>query len=215
MTSLPLSLYGRMYLAAYDTDAGAVYDRTRTGFLLRVAVLTELARTGRVADAAGEVTVPGPGATGDPVLDHVLGALRRRRRTWKAWVRADREETLGAVEDRLAELGALTVRERAAFARTARREVGVRDAAGVRAFQDGLRARLRDGAAVGSDEAVLLALAVAGRVRHLVPRADARAHKDRVEALTGTFDAVAPSLGAAVRGLGTTLVAAQGGMGGG
>ena len=55
----------------------------------------------------------------------------------------------------------------------------------------------------------------AGGVRHVVSRADGRAHKDRLDALTGRLDAIAPGLGRAVRGLGTTLVAAQGGMGGG
>ncbi|MGW8327588.1 GOLPH3/VPS74 family protein [Streptomyces sp. NPDC055897] len=209
------TLYGRMYLAAYDTDAGALYDRTRTGFLLRAALLAELACLGRVADASGEVTVTDPGGTGDPVLDFVLGRAGEHRRTWKAWVRGDREETLGAVEDRLAALGLVTVEERAAFARPARREVTVRDAADVRALQARLTALLRGAGPVEAYDAVVLALASAGRVRHLVPAADARAHRDRLDALTGRLDAIAPGLGRAVRGLGTTLVAAQGGMGGG
>ncbi|MFG2721869.1 GPP34 family phosphoprotein [Streptomyces sp. NPDC048416] len=210
------SLYGRMYLVAYDTDTGALYDRTRAGFLLRVAVLAELAGLGRVVDAAGQVAVADSRPTGDPVLDPVLRRAGAHRRTWKAWVRADRKETLGAVEDRLAELGLVTVRERAAgFARSARREVTVHDAAAVRALQGGLAALLRGDGPAGPDEAVLLALASAGGARHVVPRADARAEAGRIDALTGRLDDIAPSLGRAVRGLGTTLVAAQGGMGGG
>jgi hypothetical protein len=209
------TLYGRMYLAAYDTAATALYDRTRTGFLLRVAVLAELASLGRIADSAGEVTVADPGRTGDPVLDLVLDRVGAHRRTWKAWVRADRRETLGAVEDRLAALGLITVEERSVFARPARREVTVRDAAGVRALQAGLTGLLRGRGPVEPYDAVVLALASAGRVRHLVSHADARAHKDRLDALTGRLDAIAPALGRTVRGLGTTLVAAQGGMGGG
>ncbi|MEU9097661.1 GPP34 family phosphoprotein [Streptomyces sp. NPDC048361] len=214
---MTLSLYGRLYLTAYNTDAGALYDRTRAGFLLRVAVLAELARAGRVADRAGEVAVVDAAATGDPVLDLVLPRLGAHRRTWKAWTRADRKETLAAVEDRLAALGVITVRERrsAAFARPARREVTVCDAAEVRALQGALAGVLRGEGSAEPDDAVLVALAAAGGAHHVVSRADARARKDRVGALTGHLDAIAPSLGRAVRGLGTTLVAAQGGMGGG
>lgn len=40
------TLYGRIYLTAYDTPAHDLYDRTRTGFLLRAAVLAELAIRG-------------------------------------------------------------------------------------------------------------------------------------------------------------------------
>ncbi|GAA2436421.1 GPP34 family phosphoprotein [Streptomyces mauvecolor] len=209
------TLYGRMYLTAYDTAAGALYDRTRTGFLLRVAVLAELASLGRITDSAGEVGVTGSGRTGDPVLDHALDGIGAHRRTWKAWVRSDRRETLAAVEDRLAVLGLITVEERPVFARAARREVAVLDTAGVRALQAGLTALLRGEGPVEPYDAVVLALASAGRVRHLVSPADARAHKDRIDALTGRLDAIAPALGRTVRGLGTTLVAAQGGMGGG
>ncbi|WP_438291061.1 GOLPH3/VPS74 family protein [Streptomyces sp. HUAS TT7] len=209
------TLYGRMYLAAYDTAAKALYDRTRTGFLLRVAVLAELASLGRIADSAGEVRVTDSGRTGDPVLDLVLDGIGAHRRTWKAWVRSDRRETLVAVEDRLAALGLITVEERPVFARAARREVAVREATGVRALQAGLTELLRSRGPVEPYDAVVLALASAGGVRHVVSRADARAHKDRLDALTGRLDAIAPALGRTVRGLGTTLVAAQGGMGGG
>ncbi|MCX5386394.1 GPP34 family phosphoprotein [Streptomyces sp. NBC_00083] len=213
---MTLSLYGRTYLTAYDTDSGALYDRTRAGFLLRVAVLADLARAGRVADRAGEVAVVDGGATGDPVLDLVLPRLGAHRRTWKAWLRTDRKETLAAVEGRLAALGVITVRERpAAFPRPARRAVSVCDAAEVRALQGALAAVLRGAGPAGPDEAVLVALAAAGGAHHVVSRADAKARRDRVEELTGHLDAVAPALGRAVRGLGTTLVAAQGGMGGG
>ncbi|MFF4188757.1 GPP34 family phosphoprotein [Streptomyces sp. NPDC001691] len=208
------TLYGRMYLAAYDTDAAALYDRTRTGFLLRAAVLAELALLGRVTDGAGDVTVADSGPTGDPVLDDTLAQAGAHRRTWKAWIRADRAETLGAVEDRLAAVGLITVEERPAFVRPARRSVTVRDAAGVRALQDGLAAQLHGAGPLAPHDAVLLALAAAGGVRHIVSRADARAHRDRLDAAAGRLDALAPALGKAVRGLGTTLVAAQGGMGG-
>ncbi|WP_328308325.1 GPP34 family phosphoprotein [Streptomyces sp. NBC_00442] len=213
---MTLSLYGRMYLTAYDTDAGALYDRTRAGFLLRVAVLAELARAGHIADRAGEVVVLDAGPTGDPVLDLALLPLAAHRRTWKVWTRTGRNETLSAVEDRLAALGVITVRERPArFARPARRDVTVRAPGDVRALQGSLAGVLRAEGPVDPDDAVLVALASAGGVRHVVSRADAKAREDRVDALTGRLDAVSPSLGRAVRRLGTTLVAAQGGMGGG
>jgi hypothetical protein len=60
-----------------------------------------------------------------------------------------------------------------------------------------------------------VALAAVGGIRAVVSRADAHARKKRIAELTGRLDAVAPGLGKAVGGLGLTMVAAQGGLGGG
>src|ERR1700727_281572 len=78
--SLPESLAGRIYLLAYDLDRRQLFDRTRTAFLTRAAVLIELAWRGQL-DADGHPAATGPGITGaditgDLVLDRVLAQIR-------------------------------------------------------------------------------------------------------------------------------------------
>src|SRR5580693_7942145 len=46
--SQPGSLPGRIYLLAYDLDRRQLFDRTRTAFLTRAAVLIELAWRGQL-----------------------------------------------------------------------------------------------------------------------------------------------------------------------
>ncbi|MEU9128413.1 GPP34 family phosphoprotein [Kitasatospora sp. NPDC048540] len=206
------------YLMAFDTDRQTLFDRTRTGFLVRAAVLAELARRGSVADDGGTVAVAEAEPTGDPVLDAALTEVGAHARRWKAWIRRDREDTLEAVEQQLAVLGAVLIEDRDPYGPPARRRVLVPDPAEALAVQRATAALLRgegDPARVGLGEAALAALAAAGGVGLVVSRGERRAHRDRVTALTGRLSELSPALARAVGGLGTTLVAAQGGMGGG
>ncbi|AYN42601.1 GPP34 family phosphoprotein [Streptomyces dangxiongensis] len=210
-------LYCRMYLTAYDTSADDLYDRTRTGFLLRAAVLAELAIRGNLVDSDGDALVASPGPAGDPVLDLTLDRVASDRRDWISWIRHDRKETLHAVEDRLVAQGVLTVEEKRSLGRS-RRAVTVTDISAVtalRATVTGLLHGTGATARIAPADAALVALAAAGGIRSVVSRSDARVRKDRIEELTGRLGAVAPGLGKAVGGLGMTLVAARGGMGGG
>ena len=209
-------LYCRMYLTAYDTSAGDLHDRTRTGFLLRAAVLAELAIRGNLVDSDGDALVATPGPTGDPVLDLTLDHIARERRSWKSWIKHDRKETLHAVEEQLAAQGVLAVEEKKSFGRS-RRTVSVPDPSAVTALKATVTELLHGTepvARIAPADAALAALAAAGGIRSVVSRSDAHARKDRIEELTGRLGAVAPGLGKAVGGLGMTLVAAQGGMGG-
>ncbi|WP_405637388.1 GPP34 family phosphoprotein [Streptomyces sp. NBC_00056] len=211
------TLYGRIYLTAYDTPAHDLYDRTRTGFLLRAAVLAELAIRGNLVASHGDVSVAEPGPTGDPVLDLTLDHVARDRRGWKSWIRHDRRETLLAVEDRLVAQGVLAVEAKRSFGRS-RREVTVRDASAVTSLQAtaaGLLHGTEPAALIAPADAALVALAAVGGIRSVVSRADAHARKERIEELTGRLDSVTPGLGKAIGGLGMTMVAAQGGLGGG
>ncbi|MFD9596153.1 GPP34 family phosphoprotein [Kitasatospora sp. NPDC059973] len=217
--SRPLHL--ATYLMAYDTRAQALQDRTRAGFLLRAAALAELAHRGDlVEDGRGRVLVaPGAGPAGDPVLDAVLAEVAARRRRWKSWIKRGREETLDAVEQRLAVLGVLTVRDRDPYGPVVpRRPVAMPDP------REALDRQLRVAQLVRGDEpvgevafadAVLAALAAHGQVRLVLSRQEQRAHAGRIAALTARLGERAPGLAKAVDGLGTTMVAAQGGMGGG
>ncbi|MFJ9345404.1 GPP34 family phosphoprotein [Streptomyces sp. NPDC101237] len=206
----------RMYLLAHDDAARGPWDRRRTGFLVRAAVLVELALRGHLVPGDdGAVRTAGSGSTGDPVLDEVLREAAGRPQGWKALVRRHRERTLRAVEDRLAALGSITVEERGGP--FARRRVTVSDPAAVRALTARAAAVLHaTGPAAEADaaDAALVVLSAAGHVPSVAPRHDTRAHRARIDALTGRLGALAPGLEKAVRGLRTTMIAAQGGMGG-
>ena len=120
------------------------------------------------------------------------------------------------MEDRLAEAGLLTVR--APRTRFGTRRLTVTD----RAVPAALRARVStalhgDGPVreIPAADAVLLALAAAGAVRPVVSRQDQKTFRARIDACTGRLADLAPGLEKAVRALPTTMIAAQGGMGGG
>ncbi|MER8187739.1 GPP34 family phosphoprotein [Kitasatospora sp. NPDC094015] len=206
------------YLLAYDTARQTLYDRTRTGFLLRAAALAELARCGAVVDAGGKVAATAAGATGDPVLDAVLAGVGEHGRRWKAWIRRDREDTVEAVEQRLAVLGAAVIEDRDPYGPPARRRLLLPDPAEALALQRRTAALIRgehEVAAASTADAALAALAAVGGVPFVAPRGEQRANRARVRELTDCLAELAPDLAKAVGGLGTTMVAAQGGMGGG
>ncbi|MCQ9184555.1 GPP34 family phosphoprotein [Streptomyces sp. IBSBF 2953] len=203
-----------MYLLAHDDAAEGPYDRRRTELLVRAAAVIDLALRGRLGEDDGTVTVSGAQPTGDPVLDGVLRDAAAGH-GWKRLVRRHRERTLTQVEDRLAGAGLLAVRE--PRTRFGARRLTVTD----RAELDALRARVHtalhgDGPVrdVPAADAALLALAAAGGVRQVVSRRDRRTYRSRIDACTRGLAVLAPGLEQAVRALPTTMIAAQGGMGG-
>ncbi|WP_369244324.1 GPP34 family phosphoprotein [Streptomyces sp. R41] len=203
-----------MYLLAHDDAADGPYDRSRTQLLVRAAALIDLALRGRLGEAGGTVTVSGKQPTGDLVLDGVLRDAAGGH-GWKHLVRRHRKRTLTEVEDRLAAAGLLTVK--APRTRLGTRRLTVTD----RAVPAVLRARVST-ALHGDDpvteipaaDAALLALAAAGGIHSVVSRQDHKTFRARIDACTGQLGALAPGLEKAVRALPTTMIAAQGGMGG-
>ncbi|MFI6404784.1 GPP34 family phosphoprotein [Streptomyces sp. NPDC050548] len=179
-----------MYLLAYDDSAEGPYDRARTRLLVRAATLVDLAARGRPGEDGG--------------------------RDWKRLVRRHRRRTLTEVEDRLVAAGVLTVRApRTPFGR---RRATVTD----RATPAAVRVRVSE--ALHGDvpvtelpvaDAALLALAAAGGIRPVVSRRDRKTYRARIDACTDSLAALAPGLDKAVRTLPTTMIAGQGGMGGG
>lgn len=203
-----------MYLLAHDDVAGGPHDRSRTELLLRAAALVDLASRGRLGEDGGTVTVSGTVPTGDPVLDGVLRDAAAGH-GWKGLMRRHRRRTLTEVEDRLATAGVLTVR--APRTRLGTRRLTLTDPAVATALRARVSAALRGDGPVGeipATDAALLALAAAGRVRSVVSRPDQKAYRARIDACTGRLAALAPGLEKAVRALPTTMIAAQGGMGG-
>ncbi|KOV71855.1 membrane protein [Streptomyces sp. NRRL WC-3723] len=203
-----------LYLLVHDEAAEGPYDRSRAALLVRAAALIDLALRGRLQEQGGKVTVCGTEPTGDPVLDRVLRDAGDGH-SWKRLVRRHRAHTLTDAEDRLIAAGLLTVKP--PRTRLGTRRLSVTD----RAVPDALRARVSavlhgDGPVrdVPAADAALLALAAAGRVRSVVSRQDQNVFRARIDTCTGSLATLAPGLEKAVRALPTTMIAAQGGMGG-
>jgi hypothetical protein len=204
-----------MYLLAHDDAAEGPYDRSRTELLVRAAALADLASRGLLREDGGTVTVSAAEPTGDPVLDGVLRDAAGGH-GWKHLMRRHRARTLTEVEDRLAAAGVLTVREPRTPFRS--RRVTLTDPAVPAALHARVSAALHgDGPVreIPAADAALLALAAAGRIRSVVSRRDQKTVRARIDACTSTLGALAPGLEKAVRTLPTTMIAAQGGMGGG
>jgi hypothetical protein len=203
-----------LYLLAYDEAAEGPYDRSRTRLLVRAAAVIDLALRGRLGQDAGTVTVSGTESTGDPVLDGVLRDAGAGR-GWKHLVRRHRKQTLTEVENRLAAAGLLTVK--APRTRFGTRRLTVTDRTVPAALRTRVSAALHaDGPLqeIPAADAALLALSAAGGIRSAVSRQDHKTFRARIDACTGHLAALAPGLDKAVRALPTTMIAAQGGMGG-
>lgn len=207
------------YLLAFDTRAQSLQDRTRAGFLLRAAALAELAHRGAAAeDGTGRVQVVDAGPTGDRVLDALLAELADRPRTWKSWIKRSRDDTLEAVEERLAVLGIMTMADRDPYGPVApHRTVTMDDPREALDLQVRVAELVRGGAPVTEApyaDAVLAALAAHGHLKLVLTRHDRKANAGRITALTDRLADRTPGLARAVSGLNLTMVAAQGGMGG-
>lgn len=205
-----------MYLLAHDDAAEGPYDRSRTELLVRAAALADLASRGRLREAGGTVTVSsGTEPVGNPVLDGVLRDVAGGH-SWKHLIRRHRGRTLTEVEGRLAEAGLLTVK--APRTRFGTRRLTVTDRAVPAALRTRVSTALHGEGPVRDipvADAVLLALAAAGAVRPIVSRQDQKTFRARIDACTGRLTDLAPGLEKAVRALPMTMIAAQGGMGGG
>ncbi|MFJ9852815.1 GPP34 family phosphoprotein [Streptomyces sp. NPDC101150] len=206
----------RMYLLAYDEAARGPYDRTRTGFLVRIAALVDLTLRGHLRERDGAVRVTGPDPVGDPVLDRVLEEIAASPHGFKHLTRRHRKQTLQAVEDQLAARGQLTV-EPGRIPVLSGRHTTVPDPDAVRALHAHVTAILCAATSaheVALEDAALVALAAAGRIGSVASGGDRRRHRARIDDLTGRLGELAPGLETTVRGLRTTMIAAQGGMGG-
>ncbi|GAA2747149.1 hypothetical protein GCM10010440_41820 [Kitasatospora cinereorecta] len=208
------------YLLAFDTRAQSLQDRTRAGYLLRAAALADLAHRGAAAEnAAGRVEVASAEPTGDGVLDALLAELAGRPRTWKSWIRRGREDTLEAAEEQLAALGVMTMPDREPYGPVApHRTVAMDDPREALDLQVRIAELVRGHAPVAAAsfaDATLAALAAHGHLRLVLSRQDRKAHAERITALTDRLADHAPGLARAVAGLNLTMIAGQGGMGGG
>lgn len=212
MTQLDALPY-RIYLLAYDTGRARLFDRTRTAFLARAAVLTELALRGKLT-AANHPEVTGPDLTGDPVLDGMLAEISQHDLSWRSLIRRHYRLTLAAVEQQLQAAGVIAIRRHRTLGLLPRRAIDLRDPAAAARVRDEFTSVL-DGTVPAADvnaaDAALVALAASGRVRTVLSRPQARRHADRISALTSRLSALSPGLEGAVRRIEMMVVSAQGG----
>jgi len=163
-------------------------------------------------------TVANAEPTGDPALDEALQQIAGHDRSWKSWLRHDYKQTLDTIENQLRATGLLAVDDTKILGLLSRTHVTVTDPSLVKQLQDEARAILhgaRPAGEIDTADAAVVALAAGGRVPSVVSRKESREYKDRIEALTERVGAIAPGLKKAFQGIRTTMVAAQGGIGGG
>ncbi|WP_329492688.1 GPP34 family phosphoprotein [Kitasatospora herbaricolor] len=208
------------YLLAFDTRARSLQDRTRAGYLVRAGALAELAHRGAATeDGAGHVQVTLADPTGDRVLDALLTELGERPRSWKSWIRRSREDTLEAVEEQLTVLGVTTMADRDPHGPVEpHRRVALDDPREALDLQVRVAELVRGDAPLGQvpyADAVLAALAAHGHLRLVLSRHDRRAHARRIDHLTDRLADRTPGLARAVTRLNLTMIAGQGGIGGG
>ncbi|TDD70799.1 GPP34 family phosphoprotein [Actinomadura darangshiensis] len=199
MVDVPDSLPARMFLLAYDlrkqkmTKGGAPL-----GYVLRAAALAELYLDGRLGE---ERRKPVPGTPGHDPYGVLAQIAESRPRSWQHWVRKDARATVGTVRDELVRGGWIRVRPRRVLGLFRRQEVTVKDPRVVKALWGGASSALRGrpAAHVNSYDAAAVALAAAGELNAVLPGADRRRHKRRIEELTARTGPAAPAVRKAIR----------------
>lgn len=184
MVTVPESLPARMYLLAYDLRKHKMsMGGGRLGYVLRAAALTELYLDGRLGE---ERRRPVPGTPGDDLYGLLAQIAESRPRSWQYWVRKDSKAMVDAVRDELAGDGYIRVRQGRTLGVLPREEITVKDPRVVKSLWGGVSSALRGRpvAHVNSYDAAAAALAAAGELKTVLPGADRRRHKRRIEALT-------------------------------
>ncbi|AZS85896.1 GPP34 family phosphoprotein [Streptomyces griseoviridis] len=196
------ALHNRMYLLAYDAAVHGPFNRSRAAFLVRAAVIIELALGGQIVEADGEVHVTEAAAGAGPVTRGARVRYAAPGTGWRALLLRDRVETLQAVEEHLAAQGLLTIEDCRALVAPAR-HVTLTDLADCGTVHRQVAMVLHDtGPASGVPvaDAALLALAAVGDLSQVVSRTDPR-QRARIEVLTSRIGDIAPGLERAVRAL--------------
>jgi hypothetical protein len=183
-----------LYLLSIDLGREKVPDRKKIGYVLRAGALVDLGLRGNLADVDGKVHVTSTEATGDPVLDKVLGEISRdRERKWTHWVRHHDSDTLDAVENQLACAGVIKVHQRTLLAD----KVETLDAAAVVQLRQRVLSTLTSAQHIEDldpYDVALTAMAANGELSTAIPNKELRAHKARVRALTDYIGSSAPAL---------------------
>ncbi|WP_203884412.1 GOLPH3/VPS74 family protein [Planotetraspora kaengkrachanensis] len=211
----PGSLAAQLYLLNYDARKERVVTPMRFPYLLRAAALTDLLLSGRIADDKGKVRVVREDGLADPVLDGLLRQIAESRpRSWQHWISKDHHATVRAVRDELETERWVRVELNRPFLIFSRSFVRVRDTRVVKRLAARVSAALTDPLSrVDERDAALVALAAAGEVGTVLPRAKRRAYKQRITQLTDRGGPATPALRKVIRQLHATTAAVAGGGG--
>jgi hypothetical protein len=198
--TVPESLPARLYLLAYDSRRERLTARTELGYLMRAAALTDLRLRGNLADERGKVRVASAAGPGDPVLDAVLREVAGdgRARSWTGWVRRGQRRIKAAVRDQLVAGGWIRVEPRRVLGIFPTTRVTMRDPLVIQRLSDVLGSALR-GPEADPRAAALVALAAAGELRTVLPRAKAREYKRRIAELSERAGPAVPALRKVIR----------------
>jgi Golgi phosphoprotein 3 (GPP34) len=196
---LPETLPARLYLMAYDTAKGRLTARGRLGHLLRAAALTDLLLGGHIEDADGRpranARAPLPA---DPVLAAVLDDVAQSRaRPWRHWIRRHASAANAAVARQLAAEGWIEAEPGRVLGVVPSTRVTLPEPAVVGRLGDRIRAALRATTPVSDVEprnAALVALAAAGELSTVLPKAQRSEHEERIAALTEAAGPAAAAL---------------------
>lgn len=213
---VPRSLPAQLYLLGYDARKERVVTNQRTAYMLRAAALTDLLLSGRIADEEGKVRVVAEDGLADPVLDGLLHQIAQSRpRPWRHWIGKDSRATVLAVRDELENQRWVRVELRQPFLIFNRTHVRVRDTRVVKRLSARVSTALTGPVSrVGEREAALVALAAAGELGTVLPRARRRAHKQRIAQLTERGGPATPALRKVIQQLHAASAAAASSGGG-
>lgn len=178
------SLPAMLYLLGIDVDKEKLPEPKKISYVLRAGALVELVLRGNLTDVDGKAHPVSEAATGDPVLDLVMGEVAKDRgQRWSHWIRHDARATLKALEDQLSSTGAIKMQRRMLLGD----KVEVVDQAAHSQLRQQVLATLTGGAPVetlGVKDVALTALTAYGELTTAIPHKQRRAHKDRLKALT-------------------------------
>jgi hypothetical protein len=201
---VPESLPGRLYLLAYDTRRGRMTGRSELGFIMRAGALADLLLAGHLTDEGGKPRAANSAPLPDPLLEAVLRQVAgSRRRSWRHWVNKGARQAPRGVRDQLAADGWLRLEPRRVLGLFPTTSVTVRDTRVVKRLAATVSSALRGGqpvARLDPRDAALVALAAAGELKVVLPRALRRANKQRIIELGEIAGPVPRALTKAIQG---------------
>lgn len=182
--------------------------------VVRGALLADLSLRGCLIEENGQVRPSPTKRTGDPLLDEALHTMSEQRpRSWKGWVKREDRRTVQAVRTRLARTGGVREVPGRTLGVIPTTKVTVTDPAEVAALRSSLRDAVTGSRAVSTEDAVLVSLVVAGELRSVLRRREARDHRERIAEFTERAGEAVPALRDVVKQIKMTRVAVMTGGG--
>jgi hypothetical protein len=205
--AVPVSLPQRIYVLAYNPAKGRVGLDSNLGPMLRAAALADLCLRGHLVDERGRAVIAVRRPCHDPVLDALLDEIAGSKpRAWQSWISHGHRAARSAVRQQLGDGGRVRLEPHKVLGLFPTTRVTLRDP-GVRTELLGrVDAALTEPiGGVDPADAALVAIVAAGDLTLVLDRRTRRAHKRRIQELTGLSGPIATALRTSIQ------VAAAGG----